>query len=342
MLSRATGLPTRRTLLATGAAFFGASALARAQVPSPQPPFGAAVDRARSFDQLNALVIAQGGEIVLGEVLRGPALDRPVNVKSVSKTVVAALTGAAIDRGEIAGIDATLAALIPDLIPASADPRVNGITLEDLVTLRAGLERTSGQNYGAWVSSDNWVADALARPIVAPPGGRMLYSTGSFHILGAVLASVSGQSLAALARDRIGDPLGIEVPSWTRDPQGFYLGGNEMALSPLALIRFGEMYRNGGRWQDASVLSETWVEDSFIARTRSPFSGLDYGYGWFLGRVAGSDIALARGYGGQIVCVVPDLALTVAITSDPTQPARSEGYFGDLMRLIGETIIAVA
>ena len=52
--------------------------------------------------------------------------------------------------------------------------------------------------------------------------------------------------------------------------------------------------------------------------------------------------ALARGYGGQVVCIVPGRGLTVVITSDPTQPARSEGYFGDLMALIDGTLLAEA
>ncbi|GAA6161850.1 hypothetical protein NBRC116589_40240 [Ruegeria sp. HU-ET01832] len=47
--------------------------------------------------------------------------------------------------------------------------------MEDLVTLRASLERTSGTNYGDWLSSENWIADALTRLIVAEPGTRMLY-----------------------------------------------------------------------------------------------------------------------------------------------------------------------
>ena len=82
-----------------------------------------------------------------------------------------------------------------------------------------------------------------------------------------------------------GRPLDIEIPAWTRDPQGFYLGGNEMALSPLAMLAFGEIYRRSGATPDgATVLSRGWVEASFVPRTRSPFSGLDYGYGWFLGQ----------------------------------------------------------
>jgi CubicO group peptidase (beta-lactamase class C family) len=170
----------------------------------------------------------------------------------------------------------------------------------------------------------------------------MLYSTGSVHVLGAVLARASGLSLHALAEARLGTPLGIEIPPWTRDPQGFYLGGNEMALAPLAMLRFGEMYRLEGRWRDAQVLSQGWVAASFVPRTRSPFSGLDYGYGWFLGQLGGQRAALARGYGGQLICAVPDLGLTVAITSDPTRPARSGGYFGDLMRLLDEDIAPAA
>ena len=293
---------------------------------------------AETFEQLHALVVARDGTELLAEAYRGPSLDRSVNVKSVSKTLVAALTGAAIDRGEVSGLDATLGALIPDLIPPAADPRVAELRLEHLVTMQAGLERTSGPNYGAWVSSANWVRYALSRPFVAEPGGRMLYSTGSFHVLGVALSRATGQSLLAQARDRLGDPLEIDVQPWVRDPQGHYLGGNEMALSPRAMLRFGEMVRRGGLWQGRRVLGRDWIAASLVPRTRSPWSGLSYGYGWFLGSAGGARIALARGYGGQVICIAPERGLTIAITSDPTRPARSGGYFGDLMGLIGEIV----
>ncbi len=167
----------------------------------------------------------------------------------------------------------------------------------------------------------------------------MLYSTGSYHLLGAALAQATGRSLLELARAWLGGPLGIEIPSWTRDPQGFYMGGNNMALSPLAMVRFGEMWRAGGVWNGRRVLSRDWVEASWRPRTTSVFSGDDYGYGWFLTRLAGRDVAYARGYGGQMIYVVPDLALTVAVTSDPARPARSEGYAGDLKALLAEAVI---
>ncbi|MFQ6551745.1 serine hydrolase domain-containing protein [Aestuariibius insulae] len=305
-------------------------------------PWDAAVGRARALDQCHAMLVRMGGREVVAEVFRGPGIRTAVPIKSVSKTVVAALTGAALDRGEIPSLEATLAEVAPRLIPRGADERVGEITVENLVTMQAGLERTSGANYGGWVSSGNWVANALSRPFVAEPGSRMLYSTGSFHVLGAVLSEVSGQSLLALARERLGGPLGIEIPAWTRDPQGRYLGGNEMSMSLPAMVRFGEMYLSGGALGGTQVLSGDWVERSLEPRTRSPFSGLSYGYGWFLGRSGGDRYALARGYGGQIICIVPTLDLTIAITSDPTRPARSGGYFGDLMRLIEADLLPAA
>lgn len=320
----------------------GAAALCARPAISQSTPWTLVADQARTLEQCHGLVIAQGGSEVLGEVFRGPALGRAVPIKSVSKTIVAALTGAALDRGEIPSLEATLGELTPRLIPKAADPRVADITIENLVTMQAGLERTSGRNYGNWVSSSNWVANALTRPMVMEPGSGMQYSTGSFHILGAVLTEVSGDSLLAQARTRLGQPLGIEVPAWTRDPQGRFLGGNEMALSLRDMVRFGEMYRQDGMWNGTQVLSSDWVDQSFRSRTRSRFSGLDYGLGWFLGRTGPDTYALARGYGGQIICVVPRLSLTIAITSDPLRPARSGGYFGDLMRLIETVIIPTA
>lgn len=294
---------------------------------------------ARALPQLHAILVARQGETVLAEAVRGPGLDAPANVKSVSKSIVALLAGAAIDRGIIPSVEATLGEVAPGLIPDGADPRVAGLTIEDLVTLRAGLEQTSGPNYGEWVSSSNWVADALSRPFVAKPGGRMLYSTGSFHVLGAALAEASGEDLHGLAQDWLGRPLGIDIPRWTRDPQGYYLGGNEMALTPRAMLRVGEMLRQGGRWDGQQVISPSWVEASLTPVTRSPYSGLDYGYGWFLGDTSAGQLAVARGYGGQVIATAPAAGITVAITSDPTLPARSDGHFGDLMRLITERVL---
>ena len=295
---------------------------------------------AREQERIKAVVISLDKKTIFAKAFRGPSIDRAVNIKSVSKTVVATLLGIALERSVVRSLDQTLGELTPELLPPGAGTRVADLTLQDLVTMRAGLERTSGRAYGVWVNSDNWIHHVLSRPFVAEPGGRMLYSTGDTHVLGAVLSQLTDRSLHDLANDWLGKPLGISIRPWTRDPQGYYLGGNEMGLSPLQLVRLGELYLANGVVDGQQLLDVQWVRDAFTPRTRSVFSGDGYGYGWFLRDLAGVPSAYARGYGGQVLHVLPDMSLTVAITSDETQRARSYGYMEVLHNLVAEKLVA--
>ncbi|MFW6197343.1 MAG: serine hydrolase domain-containing protein [Myxococcota bacterium] len=194
------------------------------------------------------------------------------------------------------------------------------ITLGHLLSMRSGLERTSGRGYGRWVASSNWVRHAIRQPMTDPPGARMMYSTGNTHLLSAILTRATGQSTFAYARDELARPLGIRLPRWRRDPQGIYFGGNQMRLSPRAMLAFGELYRNEGEHDGEQVIPAEWVRESLTPRGRSPFSGQLYGYGWFLSTLRGHRTFFAWGYGGQFIFVVPDLALTVITTSDHHGP----------------------
>ncbi len=301
----------------------------------------ALADAARRIDRLHSLVVMRQGEIVLAEAFNGPPPEQAVNIKSVSKSVVAALVGCALENGSLAGIDATLDEVAANLIPTGADPRVAALRVQDFLTMRIGLERQSGRNYGRWAASDDWVRHALTRPFTAAPGGRMLYSTAGWHVLGAMLSTMTGKSLLTLSREWLGKPLDIEFAPWTRDPQGRYLGGNEMSMSPLEMVRFGELYRLGGRWQGETVMAADWATQSFEPRTVSPWSNDSYGYGWFLRTLDTHAVAYARGYGGQVIHVAPQAGVVVAITSDTSRPARSHGYMTTLHSLVGNYLSAL-
>ncbi len=294
---------------------------------------------ADSLDQLHALVVIRQGETVFEKAFRGAPTREPVNLKSVSKTLVATLTGIALDKGVVPDLDKTLGELAPDLLPSAADARVAGITVRHWLSMQAGLQRTSGPFYNNWVNSPDWVEYVLTRPFVDEPGGRMLYSTGNYHVLGAMLTRITGKSLLELSREWLGAPLEVQVPPWTRDPQGYYLGGNEMALSAKGLARFGEMHRLGGVIDGKRVISQEWIDTAWSARTRSRYSGHAYGLGWYLALVDGHRVAYARGYGGQVLYVIPSLELTVAITSDASRPARSGEYMDTLHDLLTTRII---
>lgn len=305
-------------------------------------PFAAALAHARGLDRLHALVIVHRGQTRLAEAVNGPAPDVPVNVKSVSKSVISALTGIAIARGELEGVGQPALPFLRRVAPRRADPRIHDITIGDLLTMRSGLTPVSGAAYPGWTASRYWIYEALSRPMLADPGSRMLYSTASTHILGAVLAEAAGQDLRTLAQERIGAPLDIEIPEWPKDPQGYYIGGNDMRLAPVAMARFGEMYRQGGLWQGRRVLPEAWVAQSWTPRTASVETGHPYGYGWYLWTPGAVRVNYARGHGGQMIFVVPDHQLTVAVTSDPARAARPGGYLSDLYLLMTAFVLPEA
>jgi CubicO group peptidase (beta-lactamase class C family) len=281
------------------------------------------------------------GNIVGERYFRGAAATTPANIKSASKSVISALVGIALHEGKLRALDQPLA----ELLPADArglDSAKRAITLEDLLTMRAGLQSTSFGNYGAWVSSRNWVRDALRRPMVAPPGhlgGPMLYSTGSTHLLSAALARATGMSTHAYAQRVLARPLGFRLRGWTTDPQGIHFGGNEMRMTPREMLAFGTLYLNGGRAPDSTqVVPRAWIDSSWVVRTHSPFNGNGYGYGWWHRRLGGHDVHFAWGYGGQFVFVVPDLQLVVVTTSDPDME-RERGHLDAIYGLLEREIL---
>ena len=299
-------------------------------------------EAASRLPRLRSLLVLRDGETLAERRFNGgPPLDQPVNIKSASKSVMSALVGIAIARGVLTGVEQPVVSVLGRDAPANPDPRLARVTVGNLLSMQAGLERTSGEYYGRWVSSPNWVRAALSRPFVDEPGGGMLYSTGNTHLLSAMLTRASGRSTLQLAREWLGEPLGIAIPAWSTDPQGIYFGGNQMRLSPRAMARFGELYRLGGVIDGKRVLPSHWIEQSWTPRAVSPWSGGRYGYGWFIGEAAGHPVRFAWGYGGQMIYVVPDLRLTVVMTSDPNG-ARDNGHIGALHGLLADGIVPAA
>ena len=299
---------------------------------------GPILDRARGYDSLRSLIVTRDGQPLIEEVFRGGALTKGVNIKSASKTVMSVLVGIAIDKKVLEGPDQPIAPLLGNAVPSDADPRLKTVTIGNLLSMQAGLERTSGPNYGRWVQSRNWVRYALEQPFVDEPGGRMLYSTGSTHLLSAILTRVTNRSTLALAREWLTEPLDITIPSWSRDPQGIYFGGNDMVMSPRGLLAFGEMVRNGGKVGDTQVVSKEWLDLSWQPRTASPWTGHQYGYGWFLRDVGGQPVRYAWGYGGQMLFVAPQTGLLTVMISDPNAPSGRNGYVQELHGLFDQIL----
>ena len=315
--------------------------VAVAQQPNPVTTLLDAGSSREDLRPLKAVIVARDGEIIAERGYRDHSPGESVNIKSASKSIVSALVGIAIGKGLLEGPDQKIAPILKADLPDNADPRLAQITIGNLLSMQAGLGRLSGPDYGRFVSSRNWVRFALSQPFADEPGGQMLYSTASTHLLSAILTKVGGKSTLALAREWLAPVDGFRIGAWERDPQGIYLGGNQMAMTARSLLAFGELYRNEGRTKDGTqVVPADWVVQSWQRRTNSHFSGDDYGYGWFSRQIGGEQVHFGWGYGGQMLYIVPSLKLTVVMISDENGPSARTGYRDALHGLLSEIIAA--
>ena len=310
------------------------AALSVAPDPVAEPDFEAAREAASELPRLHTLLVSHRGRLMFEYYARGHRATRQANIKSASKSVISTLVGIAIERKLIPGLQTPIVRWFPEL-RRDPDTRKQAITIEDLLTMRSGLESTSGGSYGPWVTSRNWVRYALDRPLVSAPGTSMEYSTGTSHILSAILTKASGKSTHQFATELLARPLGISLARWTRDPQGIYFGGNEMSLTPREMIAYGELYLNRGRAGGGQVVSARWIDTSCVPRTRSRWDpDREYGYGWWIQDFGGHRACFAWGFGGQYVMVFPSLELVVAVTSSTDVSDERRGYRRQLFDLL--------
>ena len=206
--------------------------------------------------------------------------------------------------------------------------------------MRSGLESTSGGNYGSWVRSRNWVRYVIERPVVSEPGTAMEYSTGTSHLLSAILTKATKTSTWHFAQQTIAKPLGFSLAQWPRDPQGIYFGGNEMLLTPRQMVAIGQLYLRNGQVGGRQVVPRAWVETSCAPRTTSRWNpDRHYGYGWWITEVNGHKACFAWGFGGQHIMVFRDLDLVVVTTSSTSVSDERWGYRRQLFDLLEQYIV---
>jgi len=321
----------------------GATVFANELQPVDASLFSNAIVEARRMPRLYSLLVSHDGDLVVEEYFNGRSPMRTANVKSVSKSIMSALIGIAIDQGHLDGVDQPISDYYSERLADDPTGTKGRITVGNLLSMQAGLETTSFYNFGAWVLSDDWVGFALDQPVLAPPGTQMLYSTGNTHLLSDILTTATGRSTLQFARDNLAEPLGFGLGPWTQDPNGVYFGGNNMELTPRQMMAFGEMYLHDGMANGHQVVPKDWVELSMTPRVRSRRdTERQYGYGWWIRDMAGIQTIYAWGFGGQFILLAKDLGLVVVTTSSSQPGDTRRAHTRALYDLLEDRIIAPA
>jgi CubicO group peptidase (beta-lactamase class C family) len=271
-----------------------------------------AADLAQSPALLSLLVLRDDA-LVFERYYNGSDASHSNNIHSASKSILSALFGIALADGTIASLDAPLADYLPEYIAAGSARAA--ITLRHVLTMSSGLEWTEDDTEYVIESSDDWVAAILGQPMTGTPGVDFNYSSGMSHLISAVLTRATGTSTCAYAHEKLLGPLGVAAEHWGRDPDGVFSGGFNLYMTPRELARFGLLFLHDGDWEGDQLVPASWVQQSIQPHLPAD-DGYDYGYFWWLLSDHTEDIAIAWGFGGQFVYLVPALDLMVVMTAD--------------------------
>jgi CubicO group peptidase (beta-lactamase class C family) len=269
--------------------------------------------RAQRLD-LHSLLVIRNGYIVSETYFAPYAQDDLHQLYSVTKSFIATLVGIALDRGDLQSLGQPVLDFFPGRSFANLDDRKRAMTLEDLLTMRAGLEwQDDDPTIGAMVRSPDWVQFVLDKPMVQAPGGQFNYCSGCSHVLSAILQQATGLTARQYAGPNLFEPLGIASLRWDADRTGMPIGGWGLQLTPRDTARLGYLYLHAGMWDGRQVVPAAWVQTATHKHT--PTDGeLGYGYQWWVYPSYGAYTAL--GLYGQTIFVVPQSDLIVVTTAD--------------------------
>jgi len=293
--------------------------------------------RGGSLGAEHALVIVRKGYLITDEYFAGWTADSIHTEQSVTKSVTSLVTGIAIGRGDLRGVEQPLIELLSRYAPiANLDERKRALTVRDVLTMRTGLDWNEDTYAGSPLEQLNnlqtdWLRFVVDWPMREQPGTRWQYNSGAVIALGGAIGIAAGVNTADYARTFLLRPIGITGDTWYRGfPDLLPHTGGGLLMSTRDLARVGYLVLRRGRWNATQVVPEAWIAEStrpvVMPTYRLGGRTSSYGYLWWLYTLNGAQpdastrdiVVAASGAMGQWLFVVPKYDLVVAINAGIT------------------------
>jgi CubicO group peptidase (beta-lactamase class C family) len=258
---------------------------------------------------IDAMLVVRHGQLVFERY--GPGYD-PYTTHiqwCVTKSVISALTGIAIDEGYLGDVDDPVLPYFSDVDIWDHSAQKQAMTIEDLLTMRSG--RRPMNDDLELPTPDEMGVNSLQGAMSSPPGTVYWYNDGDPAIVASILYRVLGEAPQAYAEEKLFGPLGIEDWQWDADGRGIGIP-YRLHLRPRDMAKFGQLYLQRGAWNGAQLVPAAWVDRSFTDIVPDAEDGWGYGYLWWVDPVGGRD---ALGMNGQRIIVLPEKDMVIVFTS---------------------------
>ncbi|HYL85388.1 MAG TPA: serine hydrolase [Candidatus Angelobacter sp.] len=315
--------------------------------------------RGGEFKKIGSILIARHGKLVYESFFDGSDASALRDTRSATKSVTDILVGIAIDKRLLSGVDASILSFFPDKQPVqNLDPRKAKITVEDFLTMSSLLECDDDNNFSRgneermYVMED-WIQFTLDLPIkgfapwVKKPkdsayGRSFSYCTAGVSTLSGVLERATKMPVPEFAMKNLFAPLGIQKVDWKFSSLGLAQTGGGLGFQSRDLVKFGQLYLNGGVWNGSRIVPESWVKISTQPHARvEDQEQTEYGYLWWLKKFKSGEKSYSAycmlGNGGNKVAVFPELDMVAVLTSTNY---NTRGMHEQTERLLTEYILA--
>ena len=287
----------------------------------------------RDYRNTAGITVQKDGIIFYENYFIGYSADTAFHVFSVTKSILSALIGIAVDKGYIRSIDQKVLDFFPDYVLKRGEKTAQRVTIRDMLTMTTPYKYKSAP-YTKYFTSEDWVKSAL--DLLGGKGeiGQYRYTPliGP-DILSGILTNVTGQSALGFAYENLLSPLGIDITQnvvfsskeeqlslvkdhhecgWVADPQGINTAGWGLFMKPADMAKIGQLYLNRGAWNGRQLISAEWIDESTTGHSR--WDKMLYGYLWWIVDENEHSYA-AIGDGGNVIYVNPAKNLVVSIAS---------------------------
>jgi CubicO group peptidase (beta-lactamase class C family) len=249
----------------------------------------------------------------------GPELRH--TLYSTSKSFTSTAVGFAVTE-KLISVEDKVTSFFPDELPDTLSPFLAQMTVKDLLTMSAGQAPDPTGKITS--SSQQWVKNFLATPVVKEPGTEFLYNSMATFMLSAIVQKATGEKIADYLRPRLFEPLGITGYDWEESPEGINSGGWGLRVKTEDMAKFGLLYLQKGMWNGKQIIPVEWVEEATSFKIDQAPGALPevkaksdwmqgYCYQFWRSR---NNAFRADGAYGQYIIVLPEKDAVIAITCE--------------------------
>lgn len=276
----------------------------------------------QEIPNIHSLLIMKDNKLVLEEYFYNYSPYRLHRVHSVTKSFTSALLGIAIDRNFIAGTEEPIWKYFSDRNSTKWVNEKYDIQIAHLLSMSAGLDwkgLTIGETNDDidMYKTDDYFGYLLNKDLRYKPGTNFCYNNGLSLMLGHVIEKSSGLPVDSFAKENLFKQLEINNYSWDINDNGIIRTDGGLKLRPRDMLTFGQLYINGGKWNNKQVISENWIKKSTEAKIS--LIDHDYAFHWWIKDFSVNSklyrTLYALGHGEQTIILVPEHKLVFVMTA---------------------------